>query len=87
MPIVILFSFTFGLASIGLFIFLARKSTLAMLLGIELLLNASIVNFVGLGQLIENPLQGQLMALFILAISAGEAALILAFWKKVEGLR
>ena len=73
----IIISFVLFIA--GIVVILARKNIIAMLLGIELILNAAALNFVSYTRYVttEN-LDGHVMALFILVIAAAEAAVGLA---------
>lgn len=66
----------------GLFIALSRKNTLMILIGIELMLNASNLNFLAFSQIYEN-LQGQVFALFVMVIAAAEIAVALAIILKL----
>jgi len=64
---------------IGLYGFLTRKNLITMLLSIELILNASAINFVVINTyLYPDNLQGVFFSLFIIAIAAAEAALAIA---------
>ncbi|MCK4562054.1 MAG: NADH-quinone oxidoreductase subunit NuoK [Flavobacteriaceae bacterium] len=64
---------------IGLYGFLTRKNLITMLLSIELILNASAINFVVINKyLFPENLQGVFFSLFIIAIAAAEAALAIA---------
>lgn len=63
---------------IGLITIIARKNIIAMLLGLELMLNASAINFVAYTRFINNNIDGHIMSLFIIAIAAAEAAVGLA---------
>lgn len=71
----------FGAASfaIGLFGVLIRRNAIAVLMAIELMLNAANVNFVAFWRYGaipegEGPLTGVLMALFVITIAAAEVA-------------
>lgn len=68
-----------GLFSIGLFGLLARRNAVAILMSIELMLNAANINLVAFSR-ISSPLDltGQVFAIFVMAIAAGEAAVGLA---------
>ncbi|MEI2688188.1 MAG: NADH-quinone oxidoreductase subunit NuoK [Anaerolineae bacterium] len=68
-----------GLFSIGLYGALARRNAVAVLMAIELLLNAVNINLIAFNRYIT-PLQvtGQVFAIFVLAIAAAEAAVGLA---------
>ena len=63
---------------VGLTIILARKSIIAILLGIELLLNAGAINFAAYSRFVTGQSDGQIFSLFIIMIAAAEAAVILA---------
>ncbi len=61
---------------IGVYGFLTRKNLITMLLSIELILNASAVNFVVINTyLFPENLQGVFFSIFIIAIAAAETAL------------
>ncbi len=61
----------------GLYGILTRRNAIGMLLSVELILNAAILNFVVLGRVYGSP-QAQAFALFIIALAACEAAVGLA---------
>ncbi len=63
---------------IGLTVMLTRKNIVAILLGIELILNAAALNFVAYSKFITNNLDGHVFALFIIVVAAAEAAVGLA---------
>ena len=64
---------------IGLFGLLSRRNAVAILMSIELMLNAANINFVAFSQFVSpKDLSGQVFALFVMAIAAGEAAVGLA---------
>jgi NADH-quinone oxidoreductase subunit K len=64
---------------IGVYGFLTRKNLITMLLSIELILNASAVNFVVLNTyLFPEKLQGVFFSIFIIAVAAAETALAVA---------
>ena len=66
------------LFTIGLFgIFLNRKNVIVILMSIELMLLAVNINFVAFSAFLGN-LVGQVFALFVLTVAAGEAAIGLA---------
>lgn len=68
-----------ALFCIGLFGALARRNTVGILLGIELMLNAVNINLVAFWRYIEpNVVAGQTFALFVIAVAAAEAAVGLA---------
>ncbi len=57
---------------------LARKNIIAILLGIELILNASALNFVAYSKFLAGNMDGQIFSLFIIVVAAAEAAVGLA---------
>lgn len=64
----------------GLYAALARRNAIAVLMGIELMLNAVNINLVAFwrnGEAVDQ-LAGQVFALFVIAIAAAEAAVGLA---------
>ena len=62
----------------GIITIIARKNILAMLLGMELILNASALNFAAYTRFANSNLDGNIMSLFIIVIAAAEAAVALA---------
>jgi NADH-quinone oxidoreductase subunit K len=64
---------------IGVYGFLTRKNLITMLLSIELILNASAINFVVINTyLFPENLQGVFFSVFIVAIAAADTALAVA---------
>ena len=72
--VLLLSALMFGL---GLFCTLARRNLIMVLLGIEIMLNATSVAFVG-SALHWQRIEGQAMVLFILAVAATEVSVGLA---------
>jgi NADH:ubiquinone oxidoreductase subunit K len=58
----------------GLVVVLSRQNLIMMLLGLELMLNGAIVNWVAFGQLHPQMLQGEIFALFIIVVAVCETA-------------
>jgi len=67
--------FLFG---VGLAVMIARKNIVAILLGIELILNAAALNFVAYSKYTTQNLDGHVFSLFIIVVAAAEAAVGLA---------
>ena len=67
-----------ALFSIGLVIVLFKKNIIVVLLGIELMLNASNIVLIGASQYHTNGLDGHMFALFTIVIAVAETAVILA---------
>lgn len=70
-------AFVFGC---GLYAALARRNAIAVLIGIELMLNSVNINLVAFWRYGENvdQLAGQVFSIFVIAIAAAEAAVGLA---------
>jgi NADH:ubiquinone oxidoreductase subunit K len=66
------------LFSIGLAVIIVKRNTIMMLLGIELMLNASNINLVAFNGIHPSTLDGQLFALFVIIVAVCEAAVGLA---------
>jgi len=62
----------------GITVMISRKNIIAILLGIELILNAAALNFVAYSRFINHNIDGHIMSLFIIVIAAAEAAVGLA---------
>ncbi len=63
----------------GIFGFLTRRSTLAVLLSIELMLNSADLNFAVFNRMLyPNGHEGYIFALFAIAIAAAESAIAIA---------
>lgn len=68
-----------GLFCLGLYVVLSRKSAIAILMGLELLLNAVNINLVAFWRYgIPQEIDGQIFAIFVIVIAAAEAAVALA---------
>jgi NADH-quinone oxidoreductase subunit K len=83
------------LASLGFAAIASRRNAVAVLMGIELLLNAAALNFVAFGRFVKNAagagsLDGQVFAIFVIVLAAAEAvillAVIMAIYRQVESI-
>lgn len=77
------------LFSLGLFAVVTRRNGVAILMGIELMLNAANVNLVAFNRFTApQALQGQIFALIVITLAACEAAvglaLVLAAYRSLE---
>ncbi len=76
---------------IGLYAVLSRRNAIGILMGIELMLNASNINLVAFARFVrpEEP-QGQIFALFVMGLAAAEAAvglaIVLAVYRTVKSI-
>lgn len=66
------------LFSTGLFVIITKRNTIMVLLGIELMLNASNLNLVTFDQLHPSSIDGQIFVLFVIIVAVCEAAVGLA---------
>lgn len=68
------------LFSLGLYAVMARRNLIAILIGIELMLNAASLNFMAFNRFlpVEDPTVGQLFVLFIIGLAAAEVAIALS---------
>ena len=67
-----------GLFCIGLFIIVSKKNAIQILIGIELMLNAAILNLVAFGKYDRVNNGGQMFALFAIVLAAATTAVALA---------
>jgi NADH:ubiquinone oxidoreductase subunit K len=79
------------LFALGLYGVLARRSLIAVLISVELILNAASINFMAFNRFLSpHPAVGQIIALFIMAVAAAEAAIalsiILAVYRKLKSI-
>jgi NADH-quinone oxidoreductase subunit K len=63
--------------AIGVFGFLARRNIIIMFMSIELMLNAVNINLISLSHYLQD-MRGQILAFFVIAVAAAEAAIGLA---------
>lgn len=64
---------------VGVYGFLTRKNLISILISVELILNASAINFVIINKyLFPDVLQGVVFSIFIIAVAAAETALAVA---------
>lgn len=63
---------------LGVFLVLTRRNAVMALMGVELMLNAANVNFIGFSRYDQVDLDGQMAALFVIVLAAAEVAVGLA---------
>lgn len=66
------------LFALGLLTVATRRNAVAVLMGVELLLNAAALDFVAFSRYVEGGVGGQVVAVFIIVVAAAEAAIALA---------
>jgi NADH:ubiquinone oxidoreductase subunit K len=79
------------LFGIGLYGVLSRRNLIAVLISVELILNAASINFMAFNRfLAPTPAVGQVITLFIMAVAAAEAAIalsiIMAVYRKLKSI-
>ncbi|HLF72589.1 MAG TPA: NADH-quinone oxidoreductase subunit NuoK [Dehalococcoidia bacterium] len=77
------------LFAIGLFVALSRRNAVAILMGVELMLNAVNLNLIGFARFTDSPrpIDGQVFAVFVITVAAAEAAVALALAVSIYRLR
>ncbi len=75
---------------LGIFGILTRKNAIALLMGIELMLNGVALTFAAFDRFIKpaemvNPIDGKVFVIFIIILAAAEAAIALAIIIQVFG--
>ena len=73
-PLHVVFALSCVLFGIGMFGFLARRNIILMLVSIEVMLNAVNLSLAAFSWHLDDP-RGQVMALFVIAVAAAEAAI------------
>ena len=66
------------LFSLGVFGVMTRRNGIAVLMGVELILNAANINFVAFSRFGGMDLSGHIFSLFVIVLAAAEAAVALA---------
>lgn len=65
--------------SLGVVIIISRRNAIAVLMGIELMLNSAGLNFIAFSKFVGKDLvTGQVLTVFVIVLAAAEAALALA---------
>jgi NADH:ubiquinone oxidoreductase subunit K len=65
--------------ALGIYTVITRTNAVGILMGVELILNASNINFVAFNRFNPTPLfTGQIVSLFVIVLAAAEAAVALA---------
>jgi NADH:ubiquinone oxidoreductase subunit K len=68
------------LFSIGMYVALTKRNAVAVLMGVELMLNAVNLTLIAFSRFIESPtpIDGHVFAVFVITVAAAEAAVALA---------
>jgi NAD(P)H-quinone oxidoreductase subunit 4L len=67
-----------GLFCVGLYVILTKRNSIQVLIGIEMMLNAAILNLVAFGKYDRLNNGGQMFALFAIVLAAATTAVALA---------
>ncbi|MBI5575435.1 MAG: NADH-quinone oxidoreductase subunit NuoK [Deltaproteobacteria bacterium] len=67
----------------GLYTILTRRNAVAVLMGVELVLNAANINFVAFSHYVSRVIGGQIFAIFVIVLAAAEAAVALAIFLRM----
>ncbi|MBI2357723.1 MAG: NADH-quinone oxidoreductase subunit NuoK [Deltaproteobacteria bacterium] len=66
------------LFGLGLYTVLTRRNAISILMGVELILNSSNINYVAFSHYSSGNVDGQIYAIFVIMLAAAEAAVGLA---------
>ena len=78
-PVECFFALGAMLFFIGVYGFVTRRNLIAMLISVELVLNAVDINFAAINRLLyPNGMEGMLMTLFVIGVAAAESAVAIA---------
>src|SRR3989338_11338061 len=66
------------LFGLGLYTVLTRRNAISILMGVELILNSSNINYVAFSHYSSGNVDGQIYAIFVIMLAAAEAAIGLA---------
>lgn len=64
--------------ALGTAIIIVRRNAIAVLMGLELVLNSAALNFVAFSRYVSGGVEGQVVTIFIIMLAAAEAAVALA---------
>ncbi len=67
----------------GLYTVLTRRNGVAILMGVELILNAANINFVAFAHYLSRVMGGQIFAIFVIVLAAAESAVALAIFLRL----
>lgn len=67
----------------GLYTVMTRRNAVAVLMGVELILNATSINFVAFSFFLNRVMGGQIFAVFVIVLAAAEAAVALAIFLRM----
>ncbi len=62
---------------LGIAVLVARRNAIAILVGLELMLNAAGINFVAFSRYVTGGVEGQVITVFVIILAAAEVAIAL----------
>jgi NADH-quinone oxidoreductase subunit K len=71
------------LLGFGVLTVATRRNAVAILMGVELILNAANINFVAFSHYLGKVMGGQIFAVFVIVIAAAEAAVALSIFLRL----
>ncbi|HPZ09985.1 MAG TPA: NADH-quinone oxidoreductase subunit NuoK [Candidatus Eremiobacteraeota bacterium] len=90
MPVIYYVILSSLLFCIGLYGVLTRKNAVAILLCIEIMLNAANLNIIAFSRCWPEPARGTIFVLFVIGLAAAEAAvglaIIISYYRKSEAI-
>lgn len=66
------------LFSLGVYVVVSRRNAVAILMGVELILNSASINFVAFTHYTTSSMGGQMFAIFVIVLAAAESVVALA---------
>jgi len=66
------------LLAFGLFAVMTKRNGIAVLMGVELILNAANIDLIAFSRFTTSFIDGQVFAIFVIVLAAAEAAVVLA---------
>lgn len=67
----------------GLYTVMTRQNGVAVLMGVELILNAANINFVAFSHFLSRMMGGQIFTIFVIVLAAAESAVALAIFLRL----
>ena len=67
----------------GFYTVITRRNGVAVLMGVELILNAANLNFIAFSHYMNRLMGGQIFAIFVVVLAAAEAAVALAIFLRM----
>jgi len=79
------------LFALGLYTVLSRRNAIAILMGVELVLNAGALNFAAFARFVEGGIEGVVFSVFVIVLAAAEAAvamaIVLAIYQNLQNIQ